>query len=67
MDSDEWKSRVVRTTSPLCPKCESTKLTMGACTVGAKTVHQELVCEKCTHEFTALFVLVGYYDGLPDM
>ncbi len=40
---------------------------MGVCAVGTKTVHQEFVREGCAHEFTALFVLVGYYDDPPDM
>ena len=67
MDSDEWKLQVVRLGRPVCPQCESVRLTMGACAVGAKTVHQELICEDCNYEFTALYVLAGCYSGHPEI
>lgn len=67
LDSDDWKARVVDRTQTLCPACESTNGTMGACAIGSMTGHQEYVCEDCQHEFTALFALVGCYAGQPDL
>jgi len=67
LDSDEWKVRVVVDSQVLCPACESTNVTMGACAVGSMSVHQEYVCEDCQHEFTALFALVGCYAGQPNL
>jgi transposase-like protein len=67
LDSDEWKTRVVDHSQTLCPACESTRVTMGACAIGSVTVHQEYVCEDCQHEFTALFALAGCYAGHPDL
>jgi hypothetical protein len=37
---------------------------MGACAVGAKTIHQEYTCEECGDEFTAMYSLLGCYDGI---
>lgn len=63
LDTDEWKAQVVASGLTLCPSCRSGKQTMGACAVGALTVHQEYVCEDCQYEFSALFGLVGCYPG----
>lgn len=62
LDHDEWKARVVATGTTLCPACESTDITCGACAVGALTIHQEYVCEACQHAFSGLFALIDYYD-----
>lgn len=64
--ADEWKARIVARTQTLCPACESTRLTMGACAIGSITVHQEYVCEDCQYEFTALFALATCYAGHPE-
>lgn len=66
LNSDEWKSLVVAGSRTLCPVCESDNLTMGACAIGAMTVHQEYTCETCQREFTAVFALLGFYDGHPE-
>lgn len=63
LDSEQWRSRVVADSRTLCPACQSTNLTMGACAIGSMTVHQEYVCEDCQYEFTALFGLTGCYEG----
>ncbi|MFJ1260726.1 hypothetical protein [Cupriavidus sp. CuC1] len=63
LNADEWKAQVVADGQTLCPACWSGNLTMGACAVGALTVHQEYVCEDCQYEFSALFGLVGGYPG----
>ncbi|AVA35818.1 transposase-like protein [Cupriavidus metallidurans] len=65
MNEDEWKARVMATRIVLCPRCESTNITHGACAVGAATIHQEYVCEACQHAFSGLFALVTYYDDFP--
>ncbi|WP_155301331.1 hypothetical protein [Cupriavidus necator] len=49
----------------LCPACESTRITLGACAVGATTIHQEYICEACQHAFSGLFALVDFYDDFP--
>lgn len=67
LDSDEWKARVVEELQTMCPSCESTNVTMGACAIGSATVHQEYTCEACQHEFTALFALTGCYRGHPNL
>jgi transposase-like protein len=67
LNPDEWKSRVVADTMTICPACESSKVTMGACAIGSITVHQEYTCESCQHEFTALFALATCYDGHPEL
>lgn len=33
LNSDEWKARVVDRAQKLCPACESTRVTMGACAI----------------------------------
>jgi len=65
LDPDEWKAAVVDGMTTICPACLSTNITMGACAIGAITVHQEYICEDCQHDFTALFALVGCYAGQP--
>jgi len=64
LSSDQWKAKVVETSNITCCACGSTDMTMGACAVGVMTIHQEYTCESCGHEFTAMYALVGYYDGL---
>lgn len=66
MTHDEWRARVASSGITLCPACESTNVTMGACAVGTTTIHQEYVCESCQHSFSGLFALVSYYDGSLD-
>lgn len=66
LNSDEWKATVVQQSRTLCPACQSTKLTAGACGIGSMTVHQEYTCETCQYEFTAVFALLGCYTGHPD-
>ncbi|CAJ3074051.1 hypothetical protein [Burkholderia pseudomallei] len=66
LESDEWKAKTVADLTTMCPACESTNLTMGACAIGSATVHQEYVCEDCQFEFTALFALMGFYKGHPE-
>lgn len=65
-NSDEWREAVIRDGVTTCPACDSENLTMGACAVGALTVHQEYVCEACQHEFTAVFALARCYQGHPE-
>lgn len=65
LSEDEWKARVLATHHTLCPRCESTNITYGACAVGAMTIHQEYVCETCEHAFSGLFALVTYYADFP--
>lgn len=65
LGSDEWKDRVIALSTAVCPSCGSPRVTMEACAIGSKTVHQEYVCESCQHEFTALFTLAGCYNGHP--
>jgi len=67
LDSDGWKVVVVGGKVTICPACLSSNVTMGACAVGAMTVHQEYLCEDCQHEFTTLFVLAGCYAGQPNL
>ncbi|MGO4328957.1 hypothetical protein AB4Z48_37105 [Cupriavidus sp. 2TAF22] len=45
LDPGEWKARVIALRVTFCPSCESTKETLGACAVGAMTIHREYVCE----------------------
>ncbi|PLC44530.1 hypothetical protein C0Q88_07575 [Ralstonia pickettii] len=61
LSSDDWKQKVVEQGLTICPVCESSKITYGACGVGAFLVRQEYVCEACGHEFEALFTLLGCY------
>ncbi len=35
MNEGEWKARVMATHIGLCPRCESTNITRGACAIGA--------------------------------
>jgi len=67
LDSEEWKARVVHDLSTTCPICLSTNVTMGACAMGSATVYQEYTCESCQYEFTAMFALVGFYRGHPEL
>lgn len=53
LSSDEWCKEVVREGAVMCRACGAPHPTMGACAVGAMTVHQEYICEACGHEFTA--------------
>jgi transposase-like protein len=62
MTHEDWQRRVVATGITLCPACESTDITLGACAVGATTIHQEYVCETCQHSFSGMFTLLDYYD-----
>jgi len=62
LDADEWKARVMATRHTICPRCESTDITVGVCTGGAITIHQEYICGACQHTFSGLFSLVTYYD-----
>ncbi len=66
LGSDEWKDRVIASSTTLCPSGEPPRVTMRACAIGSKTVHQEYVCESCEHEFTALLTLAGCYNGHPN-
>jgi transposase-like protein len=66
LSSDEWKSRVFDASTTICPACESTQVTMGACAIGSYSVHQEYTCENCQHVFTALFALADFYQGHPE-
>ncbi len=66
LNSDDWQASVVGQMVTICPACESMNVTMGACAIGAITVHQEYVCEACQYEFTALFALAGCYEGHPE-
>lgn len=63
LDIEEWKRRVVGGMEILCPACQSSNVAMGACAIGAMTIHQEYVCEDCPYEFTALYGLVACYSG----
>lgn len=65
IDPDDWQSLVTATLKTICPACNSTKVTAGACAIGSATVHQEYICEDCQYEFTALFALAAYYPGHP--
>lgn len=65
-DSDEWREAVIKDGVTTCPACGSGLLTMGACAIGAMTVHQEYTCEACQNEFTAVFALAGCYRGHPE-
>lgn len=64
LNSEEWRTQVLRAGVVMCRSCGSRKLTMGACAIGAKTVHQEYTCEECGDEFTAMYSLLGCYDGI---
>lgn len=66
LSSEEWHKRTVEEGIVRCPACGTPNPTMGACGVGAITVHQEYVCEQCGHEFTAFYALAGCYDGTGD-
>lgn len=66
LDSEKWRARVLAEGTTICPSCESDEVTMGACKIGSKTVHQEYTCEACQHEFCGLFTLTGCYRGHPD-
>jgi transposase-like protein len=65
LEPDDWTALVRATLKTLCPSCNSTNVTAGACAIGASTVHQEYVCESCEYEFTSLFVLAAFYPGHP--
>lgn len=43
LDSERWRSRVIADSQTLCPACQSTNLTMGACASGSMAAHQEYV------------------------
>ncbi|ODP35008.1 hypothetical protein A9762_11625 [Pandoraea sp. ISTKB] len=66
LDSEKWRSRVIAEGLAICPSCESDEVTMGACKIGSKTIHQEYTCEVCQHEFTGIFTLAGCYRGHPE-
>lgn len=66
LSSDDWRAEVVSEGVVICPACGTPEPTMGACGVGAMSVHQEYICESCGHEFTAMFMVVGYRDGIGD-
>lgn len=66
LDSEKWRSRVIAEGCTICPSCETDEVTMGACKIGSKTVHQEYTCEACQHEFSGLFTLTGCYSGHPE-
>ena len=66
LNSDDWQKEVVREGVVMCRACGAPRPTMGACAIGAMTIHQEYICEQCGHAFTALYALVGCYDGIGD-
>lgn len=63
MESDDWTTLVGATLKPLCPTCSSSNIMAGACAIGSATVHQEFTCEDSQFEFTAMFMLVRYYES----
>jgi transposase-like protein len=60
LSSDEWRKRTVEGGVVLCPSCNSSNVTMGACAIGAYTIYQEYLCEHCGYEFQAMFGLIAY-------
>lgn len=66
LDSEKWRSRVIAEGLTICPSCECDEVTMGACKIGSKTVHQEYTCEACQHRFCGFFTLTGCYRGHPE-
>lgn len=66
LSSDDWRNEVVQEGIVMCRACGAPNPTMGACAVGAMTVHQEYICEECGHEFTAIYAVAGCYDGIGD-
>jgi len=60
-DMEDWRKEVVDTGVTHCPSCKSTDLLMGACAVGAMTVHQEFICNGCQFEFKAMYAIAFYY------
>jgi hypothetical protein len=61
LSSGEYKKTVVQDGVAKCPDCGSTDPMMGACPIGAMTVHQEYVCNVYQNEFKALYAHVDFY------
>jgi hypothetical protein len=61
LSSGECKKTIVQDGVAKCPDCESTDPMMGACPIGAITVHQEYVCNVYQNEFKALYAHVDFY------
>jgi transposase-like protein len=66
LNSEDWRSEVLKEGVVMCPSCGLPHPTLGACAIGAMTIHQEYVCENCGHEFAAVYSILGRYDGIGD-
>jgi transposase-like protein len=63
LDDDVWLKKVIDDGLTICPECESTDLTMGACGVSAILVQQEYICNACQFEFKVWFRLAAYFPN----
>jgi hypothetical protein len=64
LSSGECNKTIVQDGVAKCPDCGSTDPMMGACPIGAMTVHQEYVCNVYQNEFKALWAATMTTSGV---
>ncbi|CAG2147282.1 hypothetical protein LMG19282_03121 [Cupriavidus campinensis] len=62
LDHAEWKARAVATGATLCPACESTDITCGACARWRPDDPSRIRLRSVPTRVFWLFALIDYYD-----